>query len=94
MFLILRLGEDRERPGLLRAMATVLPPDAARVLEDVADRIARDVEAKSRTVPRCHEEMLSGIPRLVHFAKQTLWEMVQPYTDHEDFRKDWRPGVA
>lgn len=51
----------------------------------------RDVQARRATLARCQEEMLSGIPRLVHFAKQTLWEMAQRDADHKDFREAWRP---
>lgn len=54
-------------------------------------RMLRDVQARRHTLVRCQEEMLSGIPRLVHFAKQTLWEMAQRDADHEDFREEWRP---
>ncbi|MFE3452400.1 DUF6221 family protein [Nonomuraea sp. NPDC059194] len=54
-------------------------------------RVQRDIEAKRRILVRCQEEMLSGIPRLVHFAKQTLWEMAQPDADHPDFREEWKP---
>jgi hypothetical protein len=42
-------------------------------------RVLREVEAKTKTLVRCQEEMLSGIPRLVHFAEQTLREMAAAY---------------
>lgn len=44
-----------------------------------------DCDVRGRIITRCQEEMLSGIPRLVHFAKQTLWEMSAPYGKHPDF---------
>lgn len=49
-------------------------------------RVLREIDARRRTLIRCQEEMLSGIPRLAHFAKQTLQEMALPYAD--------RPGHA
>lgn len=54
-------------------------------------RVLAEVEAKRRTLVRCEEEMLSGIPRLVHFATQTVWEMVKPYADHPEYDEAWRP---
>ncbi|MEV8639454.1 DUF6221 family protein [Streptosporangium sp. NPDC051023] len=53
-------------------------------------RMLRDVQARQHTLVRCQEEMLSGIPRLVHFAKRTLWEMAQPYADHDDYQEEWK----
>lgn len=57
-----------------------------------------DCDVRERIIIRCQEEMLSGIPRLVHFAKQTLWEMSAPYNQHPDFPEatasilvDYRP---
>ncbi len=43
------------------------------------DRQLAEVQAKQKTLARCQEEMLSGIPRLVHFAEQTLREMASAY---------------
>jgi hypothetical protein len=77
-----RVSYDEGRPTEDQA-AHIARHDPARVL--------REVEAKRMTFVRCQEEMLSGIPRLVHFAKQTLWEMSQSYADHEDFSEGWRP---
>lgn len=90
-FLTLRLGEDRDRPNFLRAMAATLPPDAGRYIDVLAGRLEREVQAKTKTLARCQEEMLSGHPRLTHFAEQTLWELTEPYADHPDFDKEWRP---
>lgn len=42
-------------------------------------RVLREIDSKRRTLIRCEEEMLSGIPRLVHFAKQTVREMAAVY---------------
>ena len=49
-------------------------------------RVLREIDAKRRTLVRCQEEMFCGIPRLVHFAKQTVREMAAVYKD--------RPGYA
>lgn len=49
-------------------------------------RVLRDIDRDRRILIRCQEEMLSGIPRLVHFAKQTLREMALSFED--------RPGYA
>lgn len=38
-------------------------------------RVLRSVDGRRRTLIRCQEEMFSGIPRLVHFAQETLREM-------------------
>jgi hypothetical protein len=53
-------------------------------------RILAEVDAKRRTIIRCEEEMLSGIPRLVHFCEQTIKDMVRAYADHPDFKDKWR----
>jgi uncharacterized protein DUF6221 len=52
---------------------------AVHIAEWDPARVLRDTDAKRRTLLRCQEEMLSGIPRLVHFAKQTVREMALPY---------------
>ncbi|MFC4529733.1 DUF6221 family protein [Sphaerisporangium dianthi] len=66
------------------------PSTAAHVARHHPARVLRDVQARQHTLVRCQKEMLSGIPRLVHFAKRTLWEMAQPYTDHPDYRQKWK----
>ncbi|TDD93323.1 DUF6221 family protein [Actinomadura rubrisoli] len=45
--------------------------------------VLRDIQAKRHILVRCEEELLSGIPRLVHFAEQTLREMARPYLAQE-----------
>jgi hypothetical protein len=52
-------------------------------------RVLREIDAKRRMLIRCEEEMLSGIPRLVHFAKQTVREMALPYADRPGYKEDW-----
>lgn len=74
-----------EDGGTLRAQQ-IFPAEAAHVIRHDPARVLREVEAKRRTLIRCQEEMLSGIPRLVHFAKQTLREMALSFAD--------RPGFA
>ncbi|MYR45061.1 DUF6221 family protein [Streptomyces sp. SID5910] len=54
-------------------------------------RVLREIDAKRRTLVRCEEAMLSTTPMLVHFAKQTVWEMAQPYADRPGYRESWRP---
>lgn len=46
-------------------------------------RVLADVDSRRRTLVRCEEELLSGIPRLVHFAQETLRDMARPYLDQE-----------
>lgn len=70
--------------------------DGRAVAEHIAAndpaRVLREIDAKRRTLIRCQEEMMSGIPRLVHFAKQTAWEMAQPYSSRPGYRElEWRP---
>lgn len=50
-------------------------------------RVLREIDAKQRTLIRCEEEMLSGIPRLVHFAQQTVREMALSYKDAPGYAK-------
>jgi hypothetical protein len=54
-------------------------------------RTLRDVHSRRATLIRCQEEMLSGIPRLVHFARMTVWEMAQRWNDHDDYKESWKP---
>lgn len=54
-------------------------------------RTLRDVQARRKTLVRCQEEMLSGIPRVVWFARMTAWEMAQRWSDHDDFKESWKP---
>ncbi len=44
-----------------------------------------------RTLIRCEEAQLAANPMLVHFAKQTVWEMAQPYADQPGYREERRP---
>jgi hypothetical protein len=67
------------------------PLDAQYIVRHDPARTLRDVQARRKTLIRCQEEMLSGIPRLVWFGKQTVWEMAQRCSDHKEFREDWRP---
>lgn len=46
-------------------------------------RVLVDVDSRRRTLVRCEEELLSGIPRLVHFAQETLRDMARPYLTQE-----------
>ncbi|MGP4030068.1 DUF6221 family protein [Actinomadura sp. 3N407] len=46
-------------------------------------RVLREIDSRRRTLVRCEEELLSGIPRLVHFAEQTLRDMTRPHLDRE-----------
>ncbi|MFJ6061624.1 DUF6221 family protein [Streptomyces tendae] len=54
-------------------------------------RVLREIDAKRRTLIRCEEAMLSANPMLVHFAKQTAWEMAQPFADRPGYQESWRP---
>jgi hypothetical protein len=49
-------------------------------------RYLAEIDAKARTLVRCEEELLAGIPRLTHFVKQTVREMALPYSDHPDYQ--------
>ncbi|MEV7805028.1 DUF6221 family protein [Microbispora sp. NPDC088329] len=64
----------------------------ARYADHIEDNdpayVLADVDSKRRILVRCEEEMLSGIPRLVHFAQQTLRELALPYADRDDYPKD------
>jgi hypothetical protein len=66
--------------------STPSPEEAEHIAEHDPARVLREIDAKRRTLVRCQEEMLSGIPRLVHFATQTVREMAAVYED--------RPGYA
>jgi hypothetical protein len=48
-------------------------------------RVLREIDAKRRTLIRCEEEMASGVPRLTHFAKQTVREMAAVYEDRPGY---------
>ncbi|MEV1245121.1 DUF6221 family protein [Nonomuraea sp. NPDC049750] len=65
--------------------------NAAHIVHQSPDRTRRDVQSRRKTLLRCQEEMLSGIPRLVWFAKMTVWEMAQRWNDHDDFKEGWKP---
>jgi hypothetical protein len=60
--------------------------DAGHIAAHDPARVLRDIDRDRRILIRCQEEMLSGIPRLVHFAKQTVREMALSY--------EGRPGYA
>lgn len=59
--------------------------DSAHITRHDPARVLREIEAKRRTLLRCGEEMFSGIPRLVHFAKQTVREMAAVYEDRPGY---------
>lgn len=65
--------------------------DADHIARHDPARVLREIDAKRRTLIRCEEAMLSANPMLVHFAKQTAWEMAQPYADRPGYRVEWRP---
>ncbi|MEU3098534.1 DUF6221 family protein [Streptomyces sp. NPDC006967] len=65
--------------------------DVAHIARHDPARVLREIDAKRRTLIRCEEAMLSASPMLVHFAKQTAWEMALPYADRPGYRDDWRP---
>jgi len=67
------------------------PGVVMHVAEHDPARVLREIDAKRRTLIRCEEAMLSANPMLVHFAKQTAWEMAQPYADRPGYRDEWRP---
>lgn len=74
-------------------------PDLALRLDDdlywisaTPVRVLAEIAAKRHTLVRCQEEMLSGGPRLVHFAKQTVWEMSAPYAGHPGYKLSWTKG--
>lgn len=46
-------------------------------------RALADVDSRRRILVRCEEELLSGIPRVVHFAQETLRDMARPYLSQE-----------
>ncbi|MGW9058885.1 DUF6221 family protein [Streptomyces sp. NPDC055733] len=79
---------DRWRGQTIESGGVHLAPHIA--LHDPA-RVLREIDAKRRTLIRCEEAFLSANPMLVHFAKQTAWEMAQPYVDRPGYRADWRP---
>lgn len=97
-FLSMMLDEEEEaaRDALQRTttsrrmiqgqMVTVTNrPPAWRTSLWTPERVLAEIDAKRRTLVRCREEMPSGIPRLAHFAQQTLREMALPYVDHPAF---------
>ena len=59
--------------------------DAPHIAEWDPARVLREVDGKQRTLIRCQEEMLSGIPRLVHFAQQTLREMALGFSHRSGY---------
>jgi hypothetical protein len=63
------------------------------IAEHDPERVLAEVDAKRRTLVRCEEALLAASPMLVHFAKQTLWEMARPYREHPDYRPEWAPGI-
>jgi hypothetical protein len=48
-------------------------------------RVLREIDAKRRTLIRCEEAMLSSMPGLRHFAKQTVREMAAVYADRPGY---------
>ena len=85
-----RTTTTRRRIGGEWVEGTVQPPEWRRSVWGPA-RVLREIDAKRRTLIRCEEAMLSANPMLVHFAKQTAWEMALPYADRPGYRDDWRP---
>ncbi|MGR6922587.1 DUF6221 family protein [[Actinomadura] parvosata] len=84
--------ESKWKWGKLGYVATVeRDEDRAHIARHDPARTLRDVQARRKTLLRCQEEMLSGIPRLVHFARMTVWEMSQRWNDHELFNEGWKP---
>jgi hypothetical protein len=82
------MGDDESKPdrklaecghGGARLTSYLARHDPARVL--------RETDAKRRTLIRCQEEMLSDIPRLRHFAKQTVREMAAVYEERPGYEK-------
>jgi hypothetical protein len=76
--------EDDETNALV-VYGNVKPQSEHIAAHDPA-RVLRDIDRDRRILIRCQEEMLSGIPRLVHFAKQTVRELALSY--------EGRPGYA
>lgn len=94
-FLTARLGEDRDRPGFLRAMAAALPPDAEKYLSELADQLEREVEAKQRLVRswpdpfgRWTAEQAAPAQAM---KERVLRLLAEPYAAHPDYREEWRP---
>lgn len=93
------LRSVEEYPSTVGAIPHLVIGNQDEIEAVVAGHVARhdpahvllDVQARRKTLVRCQEEMLSGIPRLVHFAKMTVWEMAQRWEDHDDFDGGWRP---
>lgn len=75
-------------PGSLVAIATASWLDAEHIALHDPTYVLADIDSKRRILVRCEEEMLSGIPRLVHFAQQTLRELAMPYAGRGDYPKD------
>lgn len=50
-------------------------------------RVLREIDAKRRTLIRCEEAMASGMPVLVHFARQTLREMALGFSDRPGYEQ-------
>ena len=93
---VYKWGDDAEpevwcRKGLIAKISREAPTAPEHILLNDPARILRDVEARRTTLIRCQEEMLSGIPRLVWFAKMTVWEMAKRWADHEAFKEGWKP---
>ena len=82
----------RERTMVAVGSQDLMEPGVGRhVAEHDPARVLREINAKRRTLVRCEEAMLSASPMLVHFAKQTAWEMALPYADRPGYREEWRP---
>lgn len=89
---------ETESTPILRLDAAQHEADALLVARFQPDTVKKraeatlaDVDVKRRTLIRCQEAMFAASPMLVHFAKQTAWEMAQPYSDRPGYREDWRP---
>lgn len=75
-------------PGSLVAIATASWLDAEHIALNDPTYVLADIDSKRRIRVRCEEEMLSGIPRLVHFAHQTLRELAMPYAGRADYPEE------
>ena len=62
--------------------------DAAHIARHDPARVLAEVDAMRRTLVRCEEAMLSGVPVLVHFAEETVRELALPWAGHPDFPPD------
>ncbi|GHC36908.1 MULTISPECIES: DUF6221 family protein [Streptomyces rochei group] len=79
------------RGGLIQLDGPRAAANGTYIVVHDPSRVLREIDAKRRTLIRCEEAMLSANPMLVHFAKQTAWEMTLPYADRPGYRDEGRP---